>query len=1064
MQCEVCGSTSIKKVDETTFECQNCGVQYSVEEAKRLLVEITGAVKIDHSDEVKNNIERGDQYVENGNAAKAKEYYNKALDLDANNIEAKEKVEKASENEKFEDYYIIKPDIKPEDNVKDFLKQLATTDNVACDIYKEIKIERVTEKFYTFMLMEGNYRCDWSLTACHKYYENETVYKEKYNPSTGKYYKEPETQKVERIERVPMQGTKVYDAKQLALGSKNLNKDISFVPDGFATQLVENFLQLQTEKYHQYDINKVDVNTLEKENGIFTYNNIPLDTYVNDGCFINSRDQMQDNATQKAADEVMAGIDCDFCEGISATSEILSLNVNYICFPVQIIEYTYKDKKYVAISDLLSRTTTIPMVYPCDVKLANALEELNNQKQKASNSSAVIAGLVISGIGLLFLFLGNILPGTEGFFIPLMLVFLVAGLSTMFIGFIVQNSRTKKFENNAQDIKRTLFNPRVNCLETSRDKFFEEYTDYASAEQAAAQFDCIVVETIRPEVSCAGEIRKKMAYVTSDEVDIDDTTSILEYGIKSNKQKRNKRICVSLFGGIILGVLGVLIFGSGVWHYSIWFLALLMTVLGFGFATIGSIIIMGNSNREIIDLQNCLTMYKKQKTLENEFEQPQELVVLPILKQWTPERIEQKVAELSNKKETIDAENSIKQDNNIFKNIVGWIKEHKKLSITVAVIILVFLVSIIAETIVVNLKTSPYENSLTKNSYVYKELDSHDEYVSGKMIERKYQYIETYTFFANGTYKKNSFRAYLDTGKQSNYNEYEGSYKVRYELFSNNLVLVLDNSSFEMWADEKNIYEFEVYGDLYKISDGDNITNDVLSNDSSTNNNSTENTTSSPTSTNNEESHNTNSSESSDSNPNNSSTQSNNNSSTVSKPSTSTQSNSKPTVAKDPCEDGHSWKDATCTTPATCSVCKKTSGKALGHELYIAKCINCGQTDYSKLAGTYTDVGGWYSGTDEDVDMASFTINTSGILSFELGGQKYSFKVVQVETSYYDEESNFVCYSLNGNKETDIKIRVTVNHYISYPSNEPYDLFIFHFNWDYFNGQELYFSGEKEVR
>ena len=90
-----------------------------------------------------------------------------------------------------------------------------------------------------------------------KYYENETVYKEKYNPSTGKYYKEPETQKVERIERVPMQGTKVYGAKQLALGSKNLNKDISFVSDGLATKLVENFIQLQTEKYHQYDINKV---------------------------------------------------------------------------------------------------------------------------------------------------------------------------------------------------------------------------------------------------------------------------------------------------------------------------------------------------------------------------------------------------------------------------------------------------------------------------------------------------------------------------------------------------------------------------------------------------------------------------------------------------------------------------------------------------------------------------------------------------------------------------------------------------------------------------------------
>ena len=40
MQCEVCGSTDIKKIDDTTFECQSCGVQYSKEEAVKLLVEL----------------------------------------------------------------------------------------------------------------------------------------------------------------------------------------------------------------------------------------------------------------------------------------------------------------------------------------------------------------------------------------------------------------------------------------------------------------------------------------------------------------------------------------------------------------------------------------------------------------------------------------------------------------------------------------------------------------------------------------------------------------------------------------------------------------------------------------------------------------------------------------------------------------------------------------------------------------------------------------------------------------------------------------------------------------
>ena len=32
MQCEVCGSTDIKKIDDSIFECQSCGVQYSKDE------------------------------------------------------------------------------------------------------------------------------------------------------------------------------------------------------------------------------------------------------------------------------------------------------------------------------------------------------------------------------------------------------------------------------------------------------------------------------------------------------------------------------------------------------------------------------------------------------------------------------------------------------------------------------------------------------------------------------------------------------------------------------------------------------------------------------------------------------------------------------------------------------------------------------------------------------------------------------------------------------------------------------------------------------------------------
>jgi len=85
MQCEVCGSTEIKKVDDAIFECQSCGVQYSKEEVQKLLVELTGEVKIDRTEEIENSLKRAEQFLEKGDSSKALEYYNKVLDLDPNN-------------------------------------------------------------------------------------------------------------------------------------------------------------------------------------------------------------------------------------------------------------------------------------------------------------------------------------------------------------------------------------------------------------------------------------------------------------------------------------------------------------------------------------------------------------------------------------------------------------------------------------------------------------------------------------------------------------------------------------------------------------------------------------------------------------------------------------------------------------------------------------------------------------------------------------------------------------------------------------------------------------------
>ena len=91
LTCEMCGSTDLLKHDGV-FVCQSCGCKYSVEEAKRMMIEgtvdVQGTVKIDNSAFV-------EKYLQNARRAKEKEdweevekYYNMVEQNDPNNIEA----------------------------------------------------------------------------------------------------------------------------------------------------------------------------------------------------------------------------------------------------------------------------------------------------------------------------------------------------------------------------------------------------------------------------------------------------------------------------------------------------------------------------------------------------------------------------------------------------------------------------------------------------------------------------------------------------------------------------------------------------------------------------------------------------------------------------------------------------------------------------------------------------------------------------------------------------------------------------------------------------------------
>lgn len=89
--CEMCGGTDLLKQDGV-FVCQSCGTKYSVEEAKKMMVEgtveIAGTVQIDNSDKLENLYELAQRAKNNGDYEKAEKYYSRIQEYDPNDWEA----------------------------------------------------------------------------------------------------------------------------------------------------------------------------------------------------------------------------------------------------------------------------------------------------------------------------------------------------------------------------------------------------------------------------------------------------------------------------------------------------------------------------------------------------------------------------------------------------------------------------------------------------------------------------------------------------------------------------------------------------------------------------------------------------------------------------------------------------------------------------------------------------------------------------------------------------------------------------------------------------------------
>ena len=86
--CEMCGGTDLIKQDGV-FVCQSCGTKYSVEEARKMMVEgtveVVGTVKVDNSDMLSNYYSIAVNAYDAGNKAEAEVYCNKIIEIDPEN-------------------------------------------------------------------------------------------------------------------------------------------------------------------------------------------------------------------------------------------------------------------------------------------------------------------------------------------------------------------------------------------------------------------------------------------------------------------------------------------------------------------------------------------------------------------------------------------------------------------------------------------------------------------------------------------------------------------------------------------------------------------------------------------------------------------------------------------------------------------------------------------------------------------------------------------------------------------------------------------------------------------
>jgi len=85
--CEMCGSTDLMK-QEGVFVCQTCGTKYSVEDAKKMMMEVEGTVNVQNAAQLDNLMNLAHSSFDSKNYAKAEDFCNQVIAMNDQNYDA----------------------------------------------------------------------------------------------------------------------------------------------------------------------------------------------------------------------------------------------------------------------------------------------------------------------------------------------------------------------------------------------------------------------------------------------------------------------------------------------------------------------------------------------------------------------------------------------------------------------------------------------------------------------------------------------------------------------------------------------------------------------------------------------------------------------------------------------------------------------------------------------------------------------------------------------------------------------------------------------------------------